>query len=45
MRIEKPLGTETYREPERERTWVQTSVRPVMFITNSFALLQVTGIA
>jgi hypothetical protein len=45
MRVEKPLGTETYREPNTERTWVQASVRPVMFVTNPTAILQVTGIA
>lgn len=45
MRVEKPLGTETWREPGRERTWVQTSVRPVMFVTNPFAVLKFTGLA
>lgn len=45
MRIEKPLGTETWREPNRERTWVQASVRPVMFVTNPYAVLKVTGLA
>jgi hypothetical protein len=45
MRIEKPLGTETWREPNRERTWVQTSVRPVMFVTNPYAVLKFTGLA
>ena len=44
MRIEKPLGTETWREPNRERTWVQTSVRPLMFIDNRFAALKFTGL-
>jgi hypothetical protein len=45
MRVEKPLGTETWRDPERERTWVQTSVRPVMYVTNPYAVLKVTGLA
>lgn len=45
MRIEKPLGTETWREPETERTWSQTSVRPVMYVTNPFSVLQATGLA
>jgi hypothetical protein len=44
MRIEQPLGTETWREPNRQRTWVQASVRPTMFIDNRFAALKVTGI-
>jgi hypothetical protein len=45
MRVEKPLGTETWREPEEEKTWVQSSVRPVMYVTNPFSVLEVTGIA
>jgi hypothetical protein len=45
MRIEKPLGSETWREPDRERTWVQTSVRPVMYVTNPYAVLKFTGLA
>jgi hypothetical protein len=45
MRIEKPLGTETWREPETERTWSQTSVRPVMYVTNPFSVLQANGLA
>ena len=45
MRVEKPLGTETWREPGRERTWVQSSVRPVMYVTNPFAVLKFTGLA
>lgn len=45
MRVEKPLGTETWREPGRERTWVQAGVRPVMFVTNPYAIRRVTGLA
>jgi hypothetical protein len=44
MRVEKPLGTETWREPETERTWSQTSVRPVMYVTNPYSILQATGL-
>jgi hypothetical protein len=44
MRVEKPLGTETWREPNRERTWVQASVRPLMFVDNRFAALKFTGL-
>jgi hypothetical protein len=44
MRIEKPLGTETWREPETERTWSQSSVRPVMYVTNPYSVLQATGL-
>jgi hypothetical protein len=44
MRVEQPLGSETWREPQRQRTWVQSSVRPLMFVDNRFAALKVTGI-
>jgi hypothetical protein len=44
MKTEKPLGTETWREPNRERTWVQSSVRPLMFCDNRFAALKVTNL-
>lgn len=45
MRIEKPLGTETWREPKNEVTWVQTSVRPLFAVTNPYAVIKVTGLA
>lgn len=45
MRVEKPLGTETWREQDTERTWVQASVRPVMYVTDPFAVRKVTGLA
>lgn len=46
MRIEKPLGTESWRDQEgRERTWVQASVRPVMYVTNPYAVEKFTGLA
>lgn len=45
MRVEKPLGTETWREPGRERTWVQSTVRPVMYVTNPYSVLKFTGLA
>jgi hypothetical protein len=44
MRIEKPLGTETWREQETERNWIQSSVRPVMFVTNPYSVRKITGI-
>lgn len=44
-KTEKPLGTETWREPETERTWVQTSVRNVFYVTNPFAMKRITGVA
>lgn len=45
MRIEKPLGSVAWREEARERTWVQSSVRPVMYVTNPYAVLKFTGLA
>jgi hypothetical protein len=45
MRIEKALGTETWRDPDHERTFAQTSVRPLFFIDNPYAVLRFTGLA
>ena len=45
MRVEKPLGTRTWREEGRERTWVQASVRPGMYVTNPYGVLKFTGLA
>jgi hypothetical protein len=44
MRLEQPLATETWREPETQRTWVQSSVRPVQFVNNPFAVVKATGL-
>jgi hypothetical protein len=44
MRIEKPLGTETWREAGRERNWIQSSVRPVMYVTNPYSVRKITGL-
>jgi len=45
IRVEKPLGTETWREEKTERNWVQSSVRPVMYVTNPYSVRRVTGLA
>jgi hypothetical protein len=48
LRIEFPLATETQEEGAptmRQRTWVQTSVAPVMFVNQPFSLFKVTGLA
>lgn len=45
LRIEKPLGTETWRDPDHERTFVQASVRPLFFVDNPYAVLRLTGLA
>jgi hypothetical protein len=44
MRLEQPLATETWREAGTQRTWVQSSVRPVMFVNNPFAVVRATGL-
>ncbi|MDG3012462.1 hypothetical protein G4X40_20185 [Rhodococcus sp. D2-41] len=44
MLLEKPLSTETWREEATERTWVQSSVRPVFAVTNPYSVLKVTGL-
>lgn len=47
MRVEEPMQTVTEREgaPQlREQTWVQTGVRPVMYVTDPFALFELTGL-
>jgi hypothetical protein len=44
LRVEKPLSSESWREPGRERTWTQATVRPVMYVTNPYAVLKVTGL-
>lgn len=45
MRIEKALGTESWRDAHgREMTWTQSSVRPLFFVDNKFAILEVTAI-
>jgi hypothetical protein len=45
IRVEKALGTESWREQSTERTWVQSSVRPVMYVTNPYSIRKVTGLA
>lgn len=45
MRYEKQLSTETWREPETQRTWVQTDARFVQIVTNPYSVVKVTGLA
>jgi hypothetical protein len=45
MRVEQPLQTRQWYEEETERFWTQSSVRPLMFIDNRFAVLKFTGLA
>jgi hypothetical protein len=45
MRVEQPLATETWRDPNgKQQTWVQSSVRPLMFANNPYAVLKFTGL-
>lgn len=44
-RLEKPLTTESWREEKTQRNWIQTDVRPVEYVTNPYAILEVTGLA
>lgn len=45
IRVEKPLTTETDREVGRQRTMVQSDMRPVMYVTDPFSAVKVTGLA
>lgn len=44
LRLEKPLTTETWREQGLQQTWVQSDVRPVVYVTNPYSVLKVTGL-
>lgn len=44
MRVEQPLETETWYEEATQRNWIQSSVRPVMFVDNAFAVLKFVGL-
>lgn len=41
IRVEFPLATATWWENETERDWVQSSVSPVMFVTNPYSIKKV----
>jgi len=45
IRYERGLSTQTWYEEATERWWVQSSVSPVMYVTNPYAIAKVTGIA
>lgn len=45
FRVEEPLATESWREQGKQKTWWQTSVRPVAYVTNPFAVVQINGVA
>jgi len=45
MRVEQPLQTTQWYEEETERFWTQSSVRPLWFVDNRFAVLKFTNLA
>ena len=45
MHTEAPLATISYREEGKDQTWVQTGVRPLMYVNNPFAVIKLTGLA
>ncbi|SKS14173.1 Uncharacterised protein [Mycobacteroides abscessus subsp. bolletii] len=42
---EQMLSTETWRTPETKKNWVQSSVLPIMGVTDPYAVKKVTGLA
>jgi hypothetical protein len=44
LRVEQPLATRQWYEEITERFWTQSSVRPLMFVDNRFAVLKYTGL-
>lgn len=42
---EQGLSTETWREEKTKRNWVQSSVMPIMGVTNPYSIKKVTGLA
>ena len=45
FRVEEPLATVSWREEGKEKTWWKSSVRPVAYVTNAFAIVQINGVA
>lgn len=45
IRLEEPLGTETWREQKTRRNWLQSWIKPVMYVTNPYSIKKVTGLA
>lgn len=42
---EQMLSTETWREPKNKKNWVQSSVLPIMGVTDPYAVKKITGLA
>ncbi|WP_067891218.1 major capsid protein [Nocardia vaccinii] len=45
MRMEVPLSTESWRDPEEQVTWVQSFCAPAFAVTEPYAVVKVTGLA
>ncbi len=45
IRYERGLSTQTWYEEATERWWVQSSVSPVMYVTNPYSIKKITGLA
>ena len=45
QRFEKGLDTEAWREQSTQRTWVQSDVRAVRYVTNPMSVVKLTGLA
>lgn len=45
MRLEEPLQSESWYEERTQRTWLQSFVLPVMYVTNPYSVFKVTGLA
>jgi hypothetical protein len=43
--FEVPMFTENWRDPQgKQQTWYQTSVNPIVYVTDPFAVVELTGI-
>lgn len=45
LRMEQPLATETWVDNGEQVVWTQSSVRPLMFVDNTYAIRKITGLA
>jgi hypothetical protein len=45
LEYEQQLQTEAWREQATKRTWVQSSVMPIMGVTNPYSIKKITGLA
>lgn len=44
MRMEQPLASESWREERTDRNWLKSGVRPVMYVTDPYAVYKLTGL-